>query len=310
MPARKAALALVAAAIAGVMVGVQARVNGELATKTHSALEAAAASFLMGLLVASIIAAFRRPGFARLRRGQVAPWWWLGGLGGALVVAATAHGVPEIGVALVTVCVVAGNSAGAALSDQLGLGPSGHHPLSSWRLLGIAVVIIAVAIGAVGDDASAFRPVLYVVLFLGGVTSAIQQAANGQLRVVADDVVVASFISFLGGAIALVVVVLVSGEFSIHHWPSTPWLYLGGPLGLVYVLAGAATVRVLGVLRFVLAALSAQLITGVVLDAAWPEPGTALRATTVVGAALTVFGVWLTGRTPARAALEPKPEPQ
>jgi transporter family-2 protein len=296
------ALALTAAALAGVMVGIQARVNGDLATRTHSPLEAAAATTIVGLVMVGLIAAFRSAGFARLRHARVSAWWWFGGLGGALVVAAIAHGVPEIGVALVTVCVVAGNTAGAAFSDQFGLGPSGRHPLSTWRLLGIAVVLVAVAIGAAGDHASAPRPLLYFVLFLGGAGSAIQQAANGQLRTAADDVVVAAFVSFLGGTIVLIAVVFAAGEFSAHSFPSAPWLYLGGPLGVVYVLVGAATVRALGVLRFVLAALSAQLVTAVVLDAIWPSAGTSLRATTVAGAALTVVGVWLSGRVTPVAA--------
>ncbi|HTW19023.1 MAG TPA: DMT family transporter [Mycobacteriales bacterium] len=295
MQAPKTVVALVAAFVAGVMVGVQSRINGDLAVRTHSALEAAMASFLVGLVLTGAILAVRPAGARRLLRARVQPWWWFGGLGGALAVAATAHGVPEIGVALVTVCIVAGNSAGAAFSDQLGLGPGGRHPLSRWRLAGIAVVIAAVTIGAVGDRSASLKPLLFLVIFLGGATSAVQQAANGQLRLAAHDVVVASFVSFLGGAIGLVVVTAAAGELSLHEWPAAPWLYLGGPLGACYVFAGATTVRVLGVLRFVLAALSGQLLCAVVIDAVWPSPGTHLRATTVIGAIVTVVGVWLSG---------------
>jgi uncharacterized membrane protein YdcZ (DUF606 family) len=50
------------------------------------------------------------------------------------------------------------------------------------------------------------------------------------------------------------------------------------------------------VLRFVLAAVAGQLVAAVVIDAAWPEPGTTLHVATIVGAVITVAGVVLSGR--------------
>jgi transporter family-2 protein len=294
---------LVVAVVAGAMVGVQGRINGELATRMHSALEAAFASFLVGLVIVGTAALFRRAGFARLRRATVRPWWWFGGLGGAFLVASSAHAVPEIGVALVSVCLVAGTTTGALVTDQLGLGPGGRQPATTWRLAGVGLVVVAVVIGAVGQGTGVLRPLLYLVLFAAGAATAVQQAGNGQLRVAAGDVVVASFVNFVGGTTALLIVTAAAGELSLHTWPSTLWLYLGGPLGVFYILVGAVAVRILGVLRFVLAAVAGQLIAAVVLDAVWPESGTELRAATVVGAALTVGGVWLSGRGGARLHL-------
>jgi len=217
-------------------------------------------------------------------------------LGGAFLVSTSAHAVPRVGVALVSVCLVAGTTAGALLTDQFGLGPSGRHAPTFWRFTGVAVVIAAVAIGAIGDRHGSLNVLLVGLLFAAGAASAVQQAANGQLRAVADDVVVASFISFVGGSLALVIAVAVTGQFSDLVLPSAAWLYLGGPLGVVYILTGAATVKVLGVLRFVLGVVAGQLIAAVVVDAVWPATDTTLRAATVVGAAVTVFGVWLSGR--------------
>jgi transporter family-2 protein len=289
-------VALAAAVVAGSMVGVQGRINGELADRTGSPLEAAAASFVVGLVMLVVVLPLRGRAIARLRRASTAAWWWLGGLGGAFLVATAAHGVPEVGVALVSVCLVAGTTTGGLVTDQFGLGPSGRHPASFWRFTGVSVVIAAVAIGAVGERGASFKPVLFGLLFLAGATSAVQQAANGRLRVAADDVVVASFVSFLVGSLALVIAVFAVGEFSWASFPPAAWLYLGGPLGLIYILVGAATVKSLGVLRFVLGVVSGQLLAAVVIDAAWPAPNTSLRATTVIGAVVTLFGVWLSGR--------------
>jgi transporter family-2 protein len=278
------------------MVGVQGRINGDLATRMGSALEAAAASFVIGLVMLAVVMPSRGTAMRRLDRRSVTWWWWLGGVGGAFLVATSAHAVPEIGVALVSVCLVAGTTVGALVTDQYGLGPSGRHPASFWRFTGVAVVIGAVAIGAVGEHGASFKPLLFLLLLVAGAVSAVQQAANGQLRVVSDDVVVASFISFLGGSLVLVVAVLVAGDFSTASFPSPAWLYLGGPLGVFYIVVGAATVRALGVLRFVLGVVAGQLLAAVVIDAAWPAPTTELKATTVIGAVVTVVGVWLSGR--------------
>jgi bacterial/archaeal transporter family-2 protein len=307
MRAPSNAVALVAALGAGAMVGVQSRLNGELGTRMHSAIEAATASFVVGLIIVASVAVFRRAGFARLRRASVVPWWWFGGLGGAFLLAISAHGVPEIGVALVSVCLVAGTTVGALFTDQFGLGPSGRHRASFWRFTGVALVIAAVAIGAVGERGSSLRPLLYAVLIVSGAASAVQQAANGQLRDAADDVVVAVLANFVVGTSALLIVVVATGEFSISSWPTTPWLYLGGPLGVVYILVGAATVRALGVLRFVLGAVAGQLLSAVVIDAVWPEPGTTLRLATVIGAVVTLAGVWLSGRDETSTAIQPAP---
>jgi bacterial/archaeal transporter family-2 protein len=291
-------VALAAAVAGGSLVGLQGRVNAELGTRMGSPLEAAAVSFVVGLAILAAVMPFRLAGIARLRAGRTVVWWWCGGFGGAFFVATSTHAVPLMGVALVSVCLVAGTTTGALFSDQFGLGPSGRHAASGWRIAGVAVVIVAVAIGAVGDANGALKPLLVILLFLAGASTAVQQAANGQLRNTADDVLVAAFISFLGGSLALIVAVGVAGEFNLHSLPSTAWLYLGGPLGLVYVVIGASMVRVLGVLRLILGVVAGQLIAAVVIDVVWPEPGTELRATTVVGAVLTGFGVWLSGRTP------------
>ena len=278
------------------MVGVQGRINGELATRMGSALDAAASSFLIGLAVLAIAMPTRIAATRRLRPAQVRWWWWLGGLGGAFLVGTSAHAVPEVGVALVSVCIVAGTTGGALLTDQFGLGPSGRHTATFWRFAGVGVVIAAVAIGAIGEHGASFKPALFAVLFVAGATTAVQQAANGQLRMISDDVVVASFVSFLVGSLALVVAGFVTGDFASRSLPSAAWLYLGGPLGVVYILVGAATVKRLGVLRFMLGVVAGQLLAAVVIDAAWPAPHTTLRATTIAGAVVTFVGVWLSGR--------------
>ena len=288
--------------------GLQGRINGELGRHLHSAIAAATVSFVVGTTILLVFVAIRqRGGIARLQPRRMKWWWWLGGLAGAAVVASTAQGVPEIGVALVSVCVVAGTTVGALGVDQAGLGPGGRQSATPMRVAGAALAVGAVALGVVGDRHASVRPALFAALFLAGAASAVQQAANGQVRRVAGSTAVASLVSFAGGTIALLVASLVRGDLTGGHWPTTWWLYVGGALGAVYIALAAVAVGELGVLRLSLATVAGQLVAAVILDIVWPAPGITLRVQTVVGAALTLVAVAVTGLGRRQAVTSPAP---
>ena len=278
------------------MLGLQGRINGALGGRLHSAVAAATVSFSVGTLLLCVhVATRQRKALAALRARDVAWWWWLGGLAGAAVVASTAQGVPEIGVALVTVCVVAGTTVGALGVDQLGLGPGGRQHATAMRIAGAVLAVLAVGLGVLGDRHAVVRPALFAALFLAGAASAFQQAANGQVRRVAGSTAVASLVSFAGGTIALVATAVVRGDLTGIVWPGEWWLYIGGALGAIYIALAATAVGEVGVLRLSLATVAGQLVAAVILDVAWPAPGIQLRVQTVVGALLTLAAVAVTG---------------
>jgi transporter family-2 protein len=296
---RSPAVLLAAVTAAGGLLGLQGRINGELGRHLHSAIAAATVSFCVGTaLLACYVAVRDRASLRRLRRlrrRDVTWWWWLGGLAGAAVVASTAQGVPEIGVALVTVCVVAGTTVGALAVDQAGLGPGGAQRATVMRIAGALLAVAAVALGVVGDRHASVRPALFAALFLAGAASAAQQAANGQLRRTTRSTAVASLVSFTGGTLGLLVASTVRGDLTGVSWPGQWWLYVGGALGAVYIALASAAVGEVGVLRLSLATVAGQLVAAVVLDVAWPAPGITLLVQTVVGAALTLVAVAVTG---------------
>jgi transporter family-2 protein len=291
-----ALLLLAAVVLAGALLGLQGRINGELGHRLGSAVAAALVSFAVGsVLFVVLVAARHRSALARLRRDRGRWWWWLGGLAGAAVVASTADGVPRRGAGLVPVRIVAGTAVGALAVDELGLGPGGRQHLSTTRLAGAVLAVAAVALGALGDRHAAVRPELFAVLFLAGAASAWQQAANGQLRRTAASVPVASLVSFAGGTLALLVLTALRDDLSAGRWPPQWWLYVGGVLGALYIALAAASVSRLGVLRLSLATVAGQLLGAVLLDVVWPAPGTRLHVLTVVGAVLTLVAVAVSG---------------
>lgn len=301
-PAATTRLALLAAVVSGAGVAVQSRVNGELALELGDALVAALVNFLVGLTVVSLAVALRpaaRRALPALRRTR--PFERIGGLGGASLVAASAAAAPELGVALLTVGLVAGQTAGALVVDKVGLGPGGPRTLTGPRLAGATLCLLAVGISAAGAGAREARPLLLAAVIGAGVLVSVQQALNGRVRATTGDAGVATLMNFVGGTAALAVGVgihaAVSGiDVGPLPGPSQAYLYLGGPLGAGFVAVAAVVVRRLGVLRLGLAVVAGQLVGAVLLDVVLPTGDSTLDGLTVVGAALTLVAVAITGR--------------
>jgi transporter family-2 protein len=300
------------AVLAGALLALQSRINGALTSELGSAVVVALWSFTVGTTVLVVLGLvtgrWRR---ARLLRGGDLRWWmWLGGLGGALLVASSAAAVPLVGVAPVAVAVVAGATAGGLVVDAIGLSPRGRQPLTTARAAGVALAVVGLAVGAVGSGE--IRPLLLAVVSLAGAATAVQAAANGHLQRVSGDAVVAATVSFLGGTLALLLVTLglkATGHLPALDWPPLSWRYLGGFGGAAYITLAAASVGSLGVLRLTLCTVCGQLLGGLAIDAVAPtndRPG--LR--TVVGAVLTVVAVLVAGRRPVETRPEPLANPR
>jgi transporter family-2 protein len=284
----------VLAVVAGVTLAAQARVNGALRTRLGDAVVVALVSFTVGLvalLVATVVSG-RWRGAARLRRGT-RWWWWLGGLAGATLVASSAAAVPEVGVALTSVAIVAGSTTGSLLVDLLGISPRGHQPLSRPRVLGSALAVGGLLVGTVGRHGSA-RPLLLLVVGLAGFASAFQQAANAHLGRASGEPLVAASVSFLVGTVALALGVLVAQPHGLR-WPGNPGLYLGGLGGAAYIALGAFTVPRLGVLRLTLGTVAGQLAAGVAFDALLPT-ASGLAVSSVVAAVCSLAAVVVASR--------------
>jgi transporter family-2 protein len=71
---------------------------------------------------------------------------------------------------------------------------------------------------------------------------------------------------------------------------ATPWLYIGGPMGVLAVGIGTAIVRITGVLLLAVGAVAGQLVGGLLLDVLLPAGPTPV-ITTVAGIALTLVPV-------------------
>lgn len=306
-PVARAATTAAALGI-GVAVAIQARINGELGQRIHDAVVAAAISNLGGLLVLAALAATRprvRRGLARVLaavRDRTLPrHQLLGGICGAFLLVTQALAVATIGVAVFTIAVVAGQTSSSLLVDRAGVGPAGPQPVTGRRAAGAGLAIAAVVLAVSRRIGAPLTTWLALMPVLAGAGTAWQQAVNGLVAAAARragpvraGMLPAALVNFSVGTAALVTAAAV--ELGLrgglpNPMPATPWLYVGGPLGVLAVGVAAAIVPITGVLLLGLGAVAGQLIGALLIDVFLPAGPSQLTSTTYIGTALALVAV-------------------
>ncbi|MGN6127913.1 MAG: DMT family transporter [Humibacter sp.] len=303
---------VVLAGVAGTLVTLQARINGQLALELGDGYTAALISFFVGLVVIAVITIASRTARrgirmvpAAVRSGEV-PWWTLlGGLAGGLFVLSQGLSVTLIGIALFTVAAVAGQTISSLVIDARGVGKVPPKPITATRVIGTIIVIGSVAL-SVSPQVNAHAPFLVLLMpLIAGCLTGWQQAVNGQVRTALGSPVSATLVNFIGGTLLLGIVALVHLAVAgpPAHPPTNPLLYIGGVLGVIFIMGSAIVVPIVGVLLQGLAAVCGQLVAALVIEAAFPAPGTTLQLITVLGTALTIVGLVVSViRRPSRSA--------
>ncbi len=291
---------VVLAGIAGTLITTQARINGQLSLELGDGYTAALISFFVGLVVIAVVTVASpraRRGIraipAAVRRREL-PWWsLLGGFAGGLFVLSQGLAVTLIGIALFTVATVAGQTVSSLVIDAHGMGKVPPKPITATRVVGTVVVIASVAV-SVSPQVNAHAPFLVLLMpLIAGCLTGWQQAVNGQVRTTIGSPVSATLVNFIGGTLLLGIVALVHVAVAgpPAPLPGNPLLYIGGVLGVIFIMGSAIVVPIVGVLLQGLAAVCGQLIASLVIEALFPAPGTSLQLVTVLGTLLTIAGL-------------------
>lgn len=294
------------AVVVGAVFALQARINGELGERLHDGVAAALVSFGTGLALLlgyTALSARMRAGLgkvaAAVRTGRLRWWHLAGGACGGYVVACQGLTVASLGVAVFTIALVGGQVVSGLVVDRLGLGPAGSHPITVQRVAGAAAAVLAVLV-TVSDRLSAPGALVLAALpLLAGIGTSWQQAVIGQVGVAAGDPVPAALVNFVGGSTVLTaasaVLAIVRGPPA--DWPGEPWLYAGGPLGIVVIAGATLVVRWIGVLLLVLGTVAGQVLGALLLDVTVPAAEDRLSAATAAGAVLALAAVAVTALT-------------
>lgn len=108
-----------------------------------------------------------------------------------------------------------------------------------------------------------------IIALLAGASFVIQQAVNSNLRTEIDSIWWAGFISYLGGTIAMLLMVIVTREPLIAPSlisRSTWWSWSGGIFGAIYIAILIMLLPKLGTFTVVMLIVVAQLLTSLIFD--------------------------------------------
>ncbi len=294
------AVAVVGSVVAGALVAVQTRVNGELGAALDQGSLAALISFTSGLIIVAIFALSTRSGrqgirnVARAVTSKELPWWaMLGGAFGALLVLTQGLSAGVLGVALFSVAVVTGQALGAVLIDTRGWLRSPKIRLSTARITG-SVAVLAGVLVALDLPSGGVRQnsLLFLLPMLAGLGVGYQQAVNGWVRSVAGSPASATLINFGVGTAVLLLATLLSLPFAglPTSLPTTWWFWTGGAVGAIFIAIQITTVSVVGVLGLGVSLVTGQLVGSILLDVFAPVGNSTVTQETVIGALITLTG--------------------
>lgn len=138
-------------ALGGAGIALQGPVNAALARETGGGpLLAACLSFLVGSVALVLVVVVRGlvPNATALAGAPA--WAWIGGLLGAVYVAALAWSVPILGVVTVVAAGVLGQVVAALAVDAVGAFGLVVHPISATRLLAVGLVLAGLILSRLG----------------------------------------------------------------------------------------------------------------------------------------------------------------
>ena len=290
-------LAVIAALVAGILVAVQSRLNGELGLALEDGVGAALYSFTSGWLLIALVTLISKPGregmkrvIELLRTGQMPVWMTLGGVFGGFLVMTQGLAAGTLGIALFTVAVVAGQGISGIVIDSRGWFGVQKRRLNFARLLGAMIVIVGV--GMVAERPSLDTLLLLSLPFLAGLGLGFQQAANGKVGINAESALAATFVNFAMGSGMLFIAKLISLPFVgiPTGMPSGWWLYVGGFTGVLFITIQVVVVSRIGVLGLGVMLGTGQILGSLLIDIFLPLPGQVITLIHVVGVFVTLAG--------------------
>ncbi|NMG66034.1 EamA-like transporter family protein [Azoarcus indigens] len=147
------------AVAAGAAVPFQAASNAALGRALGHPLWATLASLGVSVLVVlPLMMLMRVPAPALGTAAQGPAWWWLGGVAGVAYVTAALMLTPRLGAAGFIVSVIAGQMLASLLIDHYGLMGLAPKPAGGWRVAGIALILLGMAVVQMGSSPTASAP--------------------------------------------------------------------------------------------------------------------------------------------------------
>ena len=298
--------------LAGVGLPIQTSVNTRLRKKVGSPYNASLVSFVVTLLFLSALLLITGQGLhiplAQLLNEPA--WIWIGGICGLVFLTGNILLFSKLGGVQTVVLPVLGQILMGLIIDNFGLFYSQKTPLSVFRIAGAVMVILGVVLVSMAKEnktaseklQKSESTTLWIWRAFGifaGMLSATQIAVNGYLGKVVGSPIKASAISFTVGIIFLAIICIVlhfkngkSESFKNESAKNPWWMWIGGILGGLYILANVYLSRIVGTGMTVIILLIGSTTGGILVDhfGMFESPKKPINAQKILGVLIMILG--------------------
>ena len=298
--------------LAGVGLPIQTSVNTRLRKKVGSPYNASLVSFVVALLFLSALLLITGQGLhiplAQLLNEPA--WIWIGGICGLVFLTGNILLFSKLGGVQTVVLPVLGQILMGLIIDNFGLIYSQKTPLSVFRIAGAVMVILGVVLVSMAKEnktaseklQKSESTTLWIWRAFGifaGMLSATQIAVNGYLGKVVGSPIKASAISFTVGIIFLAIICIVlhfkngkSESFKNESAKNPWWMWIGGILGGLYILANVYLSRIVGTGMTVIILLIGSTTGGILVDhfGMFESPKKPINAQKILGVLIMILG--------------------
>ena len=298
--------------LAGVGLPIQTSVNTRLRKKVGSPYNASLVSFVVALLFLSALLLITGQGLhiplAQLLNEPA--WIWIGGICGLVFLTGNILLFSKLGGVQTVVLPVLGQILMGLIIDNFGLFYSQKTPLSVFRIAGAVMVILGVVLVSMAKEnktaseklQKSESTTLWIWRAFGifaGMLSDTQIAVNGYLGKVVGSPIKASAISFTVGIIFLAIICIVlhfkngkSESFKNESAKNPWWMWIGGILGGLYILANVYLSRIVGTGMTVIILLIGSTTGGILVDhfGMFESPKKPINAQKILGVLIMILG--------------------
>ena len=298
--------------LAGVGLPIQTSVNTRLRKKVGSPYNASLVSFVVALLFLSALLLITGQGLhiplAQLLNEPA--WIWIGGICGLVFLTGNILLFSKLGGVQTVVLPVLGQILMGLIIDNFGLFYSQKTPLSVFRIAGAVMVILGVVLVSMAKEnktaseklQKSESTTLWIWRAFGifaGMLSATQIAVNGYLGKVVGSPIKASAISFTVGIIFQAIICIVlhfkygkSESFKNESAKNPWWMWIGGILGGLYILANVYLSRIVGTGMTVIILLIGSTTGGILVDhfGMFESPKKPINAQKILGVLIMILG--------------------
>lgn len=298
--------------LAGVGLPIQTSVNTRLRKKVGSPYNASLVSFVVALLFLSALLLITGQGLhiplAQLLNEPA--WIWIGGICGLVFLTGNILLFSKLGGVQTVVLPVLGQILMGLIIDNFGLFYSQKTPLSVFRIAGAVMVILGVVLVSMAKEnktaseklQKSESTTLWIWRAFGifaGMLSATQIVVNGYLGKVVGSPIKASAISFTVGIIFLAIICIVlhfkngkSESFKNESAKNPWWMWIGGILGGLYILANVYLSRIVGTGMTVIILLIGSTTGGILVDhfGMFESPKKPINAQKILGVLIMILG--------------------